>query len=55
MQDFTHFNDQGRAKMVDVGDKPATVRTAVAAGRVTVNENTFALIKNGGIDRKSVV
>ena len=47
MQDFTHFNDQGRAKMVDVGDKPATVRTAVAAGRVTVNENTFALIKNG--------
>lgn len=26
MQDFTHFNDQGRAKMVDVGDKPATVR-----------------------------
>ena len=29
MQDFTHFNDQGRAKMVDVGDKPATVRTAV--------------------------
>ena len=49
MQDFTHFNDQGRAKMVDVGDKPATVRTAVAAGRVTVNENTFTLIKNGGM------
>ncbi len=44
MQDFTHFNDQGRAKMVDVGDKPETVRTAVAVGRVTVNENTFALI-----------
>ena len=49
MQDFTHFNDQGRAKMVDVGDKPATVRTAVAAGRVMVNENTFALIKNGDV------
>ena len=55
MQDFTHFNDQGRAKMVDVGDKPATVRTAVAAGRVTVNENTFALIKNGGLKKGDVL
>ena len=55
MQDFTHFNDQGRAKMVDVGDKPATVRTAVAAGRVTANENTFALIKNGGMKKGDVL
>ena len=55
MQDFTHFNDQGRAKMVDVGDKPATVRTAVAAGRVTVNENTFTLIKNGGMKKGDVL
>ena len=55
MQDFTHFNAQGRAKMVDVGDKPATVRTAVAAGRVTVNENTFALIKNGGMKKGDVL
>ena len=54
MQDFTHFNDQGRAKMVDVGDKP-TVRTAVAAGRVTVNENTFTLIKNGGMKKGDVL
>ena len=55
MQDFTHFNDQGRAKMVDVGDKPETVRTAVAAGRVTVNENTFTLIKNGGMKKGDVL
>ena len=41
--------------MVDVGDKPATVRTAVAAGRVTVNENTFALIKNGGMKKGDVL
>ena len=33
MPDFTHFNEQGRAKMVDVGEKPVTQRTAVAAGR----------------------
>ena len=34
MSDFTHFNDQGRAKMVDVGEKPISQRTAVAAGRI---------------------
>ena len=30
--DFTHFNEQGRAKMVDVGEKPESRRTAVADG-----------------------
>ena len=40
MADFTHFNDQGRAKMVDVGEKPISQRVAVAAGRVLVNEHT---------------
>ena len=55
MQDFTHFNEQGRAKMVDVGEKPVTVRTAVAADRVLVNENTFALIKSGGMKKGDVL
>ena len=55
MADFTHFNDEGRAKMVDVGEKPVTVRTAVAAGRVLVNENTFALIKSGGMKKGDVL
>ena len=41
MSDFTHFNEQGRAKMVDVGEKPISQRVAVAAGRVLVNEKTF--------------
>ena len=31
MADFTHFNDQGRARMVDVGEKDVTHREAVAA------------------------
>ena len=31
MADFTHFNENGRAKMVDVSEKADTVRTAVAA------------------------
>ena len=55
MQDFTHFNEQGRAKMVNVGDKPESLRTAVASGRVTVNESTFALIKNGGMKKGDVL
>lgn len=52
--DFTHFNDQGRAKMVDVGEKPPTRRTATAAARVLVNENTFALIRSGGMKKGDV-
>ena len=55
MGDFTHFNEQGRAKMVDVGEKPVSVRTAVAAGRVLVNEETFALIKSGGMKKGDVL
>ena len=53
--DFTHFNDQGRAKMVDVGEKPPTRRTATAAARVLVNEATFALIRSGGMKKGDVL
>lgn len=55
MSEFTHFNDQGRAKMVNVGEKPVSRRTAVAAGRVLVNESTFALIKSGGMKKGDVL
>lgn len=55
MADFTHFNGQGRAKMVDVGEKPVTVRTAVAAGRVLVNRDTFELIRSGGVKKGDVL
>lgn len=55
MEDFTHFNEQGRAKMVDVGEKPTSQRTAVAAGRVLVNETTFALIRSGGMKKGDVL
>ena len=55
MSDFTHFNEQGRAKMVDVGEKPVTVRTAVARGSVLVNAQTFALIRSGGMKKGDVL
>ena len=53
--DFTHFNDEGRARMVDVGDKAPSRRVAVAAARVLVNRDTFALIKNGGVKKGDVL
>ena len=53
--DFTHFNDQGRSRMVDVGEKKPTQRRAVAAGRVLVNEATFRLIQSGGVKKGDVL
>ena len=55
MDDFSHFNEQGRARMVDVTDKTDTQREAVAFGRVLVNENTFSLIKSGGMKKGDVL
>lgn len=55
MADFTHFNQQGRAKMVDVGEKSPSRRTATAAARVLVNLETFALIQSGGIKKGDVL
>ena len=55
MSGFTHFNDQGRAKMVDVGEKPPTRRTAVAGARVLVSPETFALIRSGGMKKGDVL
>ena len=55
MSDFSHFNNSGRARMVDVSEKAETVRTAVAAGRVLVNAETFELIKTGGLKKGDVL
>lgn len=53
--DFTHFNEDGRAKMVDVGEKAPSGRTAVAAARVLVNPQTFAKIQSGGMKKGDVL
>lgn len=55
MADFSHFNEDGRAKMVDVGGKDVTERKAVAVGRVLVNEECFKLIKTGGLKKGDVL
>ena len=55
MADFSHFNEDGRARMVDVGGKDVTKRTAVAVGRVLVNRECFDLIKRGGMKKGDVL
>lgn len=53
--DLTHFNDQGRARMVDVSDKETTARLAVARTSVTMAEETLARIKAGTIGKGDVL
>lgn len=55
MDDFTHFNHQGRAKMVDVGEKVPSHRTAVAGARVLVSRGTLELIQSGGMKKGDVL
>lgn len=55
MADFTHFTADGRAKMVDVGEKAVTQRVAVAAGRVLVNRQTLDAIRAGGTKKGDVL
>lgn len=53
--ELTHFNDQGRARMVDVTEKPPTVRTAQAEGRVRMSAETAGRIRSGGIAKGDVL
>ena len=53
--DFSHFNESGRARMVNVSDKKETHRTAIAAGRVLVNRETLELIRTGGMKKGDVL
>jgi cyclic pyranopterin phosphate synthase len=52
---LTHFNEEGRARMVDVGEKEVTERTAVAAGTVYMRTETLRLIKEGQIKKGDVL
>ena len=53
--ELTHFNDKGRARMVDVGDKNETKRVAVARGYIEVAAETIETIKKGGIKKGDVL
>jgi cyclic pyranopterin phosphate synthase len=55
MSNFTHFNEDGRAKMVDVTGKEDTLRIAVARGEVKMRPETLAAIKDGNIKKGDVL
>lgn len=52
---LTHFNEQGRAVMVDVSDKPVTARTAAAEAKVTMAPETLRRIREGSVAKGDVL
>ena len=48
---FTHLDDTGAARMVDVSDKDVTVRTATATGRVLVSAEVVGLLRGAGVPK----
>ena len=55
MAGFTHFDKEGKARMVDVSDKAETERSATAQGSVIMQPATLALIKEGGVKKGDVL
>lgn len=52
---LTHLDEGGRARMVDVGHKPDTERTAVARGEVHMKKKTLELIRAGRVKKGDVL
>ena len=55
MAGFTHFDKEGKARMVDVSDKAETERSATAKGSVLMQPTTLALIRDGGVKKGDVL
>ena len=55
MAGFTHFDKEGKARMVDVSDKAETERVATAKGSVLMQPTTLALIKDGAVKKGDVL
>lgn len=53
--DLTHFDESGASRMVDVGDKPVTARYARASGRVQMEPQTLARIRDKGFAKGDVL
>lgn len=52
---LTHLDAHGQARMVDVGEKTASRRVAVAEGRITMTETAFALLQEGRASKGEVL
>ena len=55
MADFTHFTQDGRPQMVNVGEKDETQRIAIATGKVLVGKATLSAIAEGGLKKGDVL
>ncbi|RYI25306.1 cyclic pyranopterin monophosphate synthase MoaC [Bacillus infantis] len=55
MSEFTHFNEEGRARMVDVSSKPESVRTASAHSSITVNSEIYEKITGNSMKKGDVL
>ena len=55
MGDFTHLDDQGRARMVDVGDKASSRRKAIARSEIHMSPETIQALTQGGIPKGDVL
>ncbi|MEM7541735.1 MAG: cyclic pyranopterin monophosphate synthase MoaC [Pseudomonadota bacterium] len=55
MSELTHLDEQGHARMVDVGDKPATHRVAQASGQISMAPETLQLIISKGHKKGDVL
>lgn len=55
MSDLTHLDDAGRARMVDVGEKPSTQRRALARARVRVSPQTALTVQEGDAPKGDVL
>ena len=55
MTHLTHLDSDGRARMVDVGDKSITARTATASGRFTTTPEVIALVRADGLPKADVL
>ena len=55
MSKLTHLDEQGHARMVDVGGKAETARVAVASGRIRMSAEALAAIRDGEVPKGDVL
>jgi cyclic pyranopterin phosphate synthase len=51
MAEFTHFDAEGKAAMVDISEKDVTERIAVARGSIIMQPETLAMIRDGSVKK----
>jgi cyclic pyranopterin phosphate synthase len=55
MDQLTHLDENGKARMVDVGGKPETARVAIATGRIRMSVAALSAIRDGAVPKGDVL